>query len=72
MTDWASWASCPVQILWGEHDAWQVVDCADKLHAAIPGSVLHILPEFGHLAMEDKPAQIADLLTTFLAEHSGQ
>ncbi len=27
----------PVQILWGENDAWQVVEWAHKLHAAIPG-----------------------------------
>ncbi len=62
----------PVQILWGENDAWQVVDWAHKLHAAIPGSLLHILPECGHFAMEDRPGPISELLTAFLLTHSDQ
>lgn len=62
----------PVQIIWGEDDAWQVVDWAHKLHAAVPGSLLHIVPQCGHFAMEDKPVAIIELLTAFLQEHSGQ
>ncbi|MHA1600956.1 MAG: alpha/beta fold hydrolase [Alphaproteobacteria bacterium] len=62
----------PVQILWGENDGWQVVDWARKLHSAIPGSTLHILPECGHFAMEDKPEEIGRLLREFLAIHSGR
>ena len=61
----------PVQILWGENDAWQVVDWAHRLHAAIPGSALHVLPACGHFAMEDQPARIGDLLIAFLAETGG-
>ena len=60
----------PVQILWGENDAWQVVDWAHKLHATIPGSKLHIVPECGHFAMEDKPEKISALVTVFLLAHS--
>ena len=65
-------SNLPVQILWGENDAWQVADWARKLHAAIPGSTLHVLPECGHFAMEDKPDEIADLLVAFLARRSAQ
>ena len=61
----------PVQILWGENDAWQVVDWAHKLHAAIPNSQLHIIPECGHFVMEDKPEAISELLITFLSQHAG-
>ena len=61
----------PVQILWGEKDAWQVVEWAHKLHAAIPNSKLHIISECGHFAMEDKPAEIAALLKIFIAAHGG-
>lgn len=68
----AELGNLPVQILWGETDAWQVVDWAHKLHAAIPGSTLHILPECGHFAMEDKPAEISNLVKDFLSTHSGQ
>ena len=60
----------PVQIIWGEKDAWQVVEWAHKLHAAIPDSQLHIVPECGHFAMEDKPEKINELVTAFLQEHA--
>ncbi len=63
-------SNMPVQILWGENDAWQVVDWARRLHAAIPGSTLHVLPDCGHFAMEDKPAEICTLLKRFLATHT--
>ena len=59
----------PVQIIWGENDRWQVVDWAHKLHAAIPGSLLHVLRECGHFAMEDKPDEISELVTAFLLTH---
>lgn len=62
----------PVQILWGENDAWQVVEWAHRLHAAIPNSELHILPQCGHFAMEDRPEEISSLLKRFLAAHKNQ
>lgn len=65
----AELSSLPVQIIWGENDAWQVVDWAHKLHAAIPGSALHVLPECGHFAMEDQPERISDLVISFIADN---
>lgn len=62
----------PVQIIWGEDDAWQLVDWAHKLHETIPHSELHILEECGHFAMEDKPAEISQHLIDFLAAHSSE
>ena len=56
----------PVQLIWGEDDAWQVVDWAYKLHESIPDSELHVLNECGHFAMEDQPEQIVALLVDFL------
>ncbi len=67
----AELSAMPVQIIWGENDAWQVVDWAHKLHAAIPGSTLHLLPGCGHFAMEDQPERISDLLVSFLADNAG-
>ncbi|MDW3205766.1 MAG: alpha/beta hydrolase [Alphaproteobacteria bacterium] len=61
----------PVQILWGAEDAWQTTNWAEKLHAAIPGSALHIIPDCGHFAMEDRPEEIARLIVSFLREGSG-
>lgn len=56
----------PVKLIWGENDAWQVVDWARKLQAAIPGSELTIVPDCGHFAMEDQSDAIAELLIRFL------
>ncbi|MYD75621.1 MAG: alpha/beta hydrolase [Gammaproteobacteria bacterium] len=58
----------PVQLIWGQDDQWQNVAWAHKLHDAIPGSLLHILENCGHFAMEDKPEEIGRLLVTFLEE----
>lgn len=60
--------SLPVQILWGESDEWQLVHWAHKLAADIPGSALHIIPEAGHFAMEDKPDAVAKYLAEFAGE----
>ncbi|WP_276122389.1 alpha/beta fold hydrolase [Pararhizobium qamdonense] len=57
----------PVQIVWGAEDAWQVVDWAHKLQGAIPGSALHIIEKCGHFAPEERPAEVAELLTSFFA-----
>lgn len=65
-------SALPVQIIWGEDDAWQVVDWAQKLHGAIPNSTLHILKDCGHFAMEDKPGEINRHLVTFLAAHAAK
>ncbi len=56
----------PVQLIWGADDAWQVVDWAHRLHAAIPGSELHVLENCGHFSMEDQPERISELLIDFI------
>ncbi len=63
-------SALPVQIIWGENDAWQVVDWAYRLHGAIPGSALHVLPQCGHFAMEDQPNRISELIVSFVDDHS--
>ena len=59
-------SAIPVQILWGENDAWQNVAWAHKLHSVIPGAVLRLVPECGHFAMEDQPEEISRLLISFI------
>lgn len=63
----AELSSRPVQILWGENDAWQVIGWARKLHAAIPNSRLEVIPECGHFGMEDQPAKISEAVSSFVA-----
>ena len=64
-------SALPVQIIWGEDDAWQLVDWAQRLKGAIPHSTLHIIKDCGHFAMEDQPDEINRHLLAFLAEHAG-
>lgn len=60
----------PLQLIWGENDAWQIIDWAYKLNAAIPNSELYTLKDCGHFAMEDQPDKISDLLKDFLKRNS--
>lgn len=57
--------SVPVKIVWGEHDAWQTVEWADKLNEAIPASYLEFIVGCGHFAPEDQPEPVADSLIEF-------
>lgn len=59
----------PVKLIWGAEDAWQAVDWAHRLNAAIPGSELSIVEDCGHFAMEDRPDEITRLLLDFLKQH---
>ncbi|GHG92803.1 alpha/beta fold hydrolase [Pseudodonghicola xiamenensis] len=58
-------AALPVKIIWGAEDAWQSVDCGERLQRAIPGSELSVVEEAGHFAPEDQPVRIAELLVDF-------
>lgn len=59
----------PVNIIWGEDDAWQVKDWAHRLQAAIPGAALTLLPQCGHFAMEDQPQAVSDNILQFLNQN---
>jgi pimeloyl-ACP methyl ester carboxylesterase len=57
---------CPVQILWGEEDAWLPLVQGRALAEAIPGAVLHMVPGSGHLMQEDAPEAIVAHCLAFL------
>jgi pimeloyl-ACP methyl ester carboxylesterase len=57
----------PVQVIWGERDAWLAPELAARLGDAIPGAAVHLIPGAGHFVMEDDPAAVASLL----ARHAG-
>jgi pimeloyl-ACP methyl ester carboxylesterase len=52
----------PVQVIWGERDAWLAPELAQRLAAAIPGAKVRLVPGAGHFAMEDDPEAVASLL----------
>ena len=57
---------CPVMILWGEEDKWISVEHGRTLAAKIPGSILKIIPDAGHIVQEDAPEAIVAALFGFL------
>ena len=58
--------STPTLILWGKEDSWIPVDRAYRLQKLIPESELKIIPEAGHLVIEEKPEQLAEIIQTWL------
>lgn len=57
---------CPVMILWGEEDRWISLADGRKLAAMIPGSILKVIPDAGHMVQEDAPEAIVAALLGFL------
>ena len=49
---------CPVELLWGEEDAWIPPIRGEELQALIPGARLTKIPAAGHLMQEDAPEAI--------------
>jgi pimeloyl-ACP methyl ester carboxylesterase len=58
--------SRPVLILWGREDSWIPVEKGELLNAMIPGSSLHVVPDAGHLVIEEQPALLIEKIRPFL------
>ena len=58
--------SRPVLILWGYEDTWIPLDRGKILHNMIPGSLLYLIPDSGHLVIEEKPDQLIEKILPFL------
>ncbi len=59
----------PTLIVWGAEDVHFGPRWADRLYRDIPGAQrLEVLPGVGHLLMEERPAQLAELLDGFLSD----
>ncbi|MDB4907934.1 MAG: putative hydrolase [Gemmatimonadetes bacterium] len=56
----------PVSIVWGQDDPFLPVSLATRLHAAIPGSSLTMLPGLRHFTPEEAPAKVADAIGELL------
>ena len=62
---------CPVQILWGEEDAWIPIERGSHLARLIPGALFRPVPLAGHLVQEDAPEAIVAALYDFLPRAAG-
>jgi pimeloyl-ACP methyl ester carboxylesterase len=55
----------PALIVWGEDDGWIAPSVAERLHRAIAGSRVSLIPGAGHFCMEDAPEAVAQALKGF-------
>jgi pimeloyl-ACP methyl ester carboxylesterase len=56
----------PTAVVCGAHDPFVPSDLARRLHEAIPGSTLDVLPDARHFTPEEAPEQVAAVLTSLL------
>ena len=57
----------PALVVVGEEDEYTPVAAAERMHAAIPGSTLAVIPGAGHLPNLERPAEFTDAVERFLA-----
>ena len=62
----------PTLVLWGAEDAWIPVANAEKFAQRIPHSELRIMPETGHVPMEEQPEASLRRVLDFLEQESVQ
>lgn len=55
----------PTLIVWGENDGWIAPAVAQRLHRAIAGSRVSLIPEAGHFCTEDAPDAVGQALGAF-------
>jgi 3-oxoadipate enol-lactonase len=59
----------PTLVIVGEHDPTTPVAASRAIAERIPGAVLQIVPGASHMAPLEKPAQVNEILKSFLAAH---
>jgi pimeloyl-ACP methyl ester carboxylesterase len=57
---------CPLLVACGDSDALTPLECSQEIAAAVPGSVLEVLPECGHLLTWERPEVVGSLLRQWL------
>jgi pimeloyl-ACP methyl ester carboxylesterase len=59
----------PTLILWGQNDTWVKQINIDRWRDEIPSAEFHVIPETGHLLMEENPELFNNMVLTFLQSH---
>lgn len=65
-TDRLSLIQAPTLILWGENDAWIPVSDAPKFKEAIQNAQVVIMPQTGHVPMEERPKKSLGIVMDFI------
>ncbi len=60
----------PVLILWGREDTWIPLEQGKVLHDMIPNSLFHVIPDAGHLVIEEQPDLLIEKIRPFLQDES--
>lgn len=63
--------TCPVLLVWGEHDAVVPPSNAQQMHDKLPDCELAVFPGAGHTPMVEFPERFNDLALRFLAARNG-
>ena len=58
--------SSPVLIIWGREDVWIPLERGETLHGMIPDSKLRVIPNAGHLVIEEEPGLLIEEIRSFL------
>lgn len=58
---------CPTAIVVGAQDALTPVKVSEEMHAGLPGSVLEVIPNCGHLATMEAPDAVNEIMERWLA-----
>lgn len=58
--------SRPVLILWGREDTWIPLDKGKELRDRIPNASLQVIPDAGHLVIEEQPERLVETILPFL------
>lgn len=56
----------PVQVFWGDQDAFLTTDNAKRLHARLPKSALTIFENCGHFCYQDKSDEFSAMISTWV------
>lgn len=58
----------PVQVFWGDQDAFLTMDNAKRLHARLPKSALTIFENCGHFCYQDKSVEFSAMISAWVKD----
>jgi pimeloyl-ACP methyl ester carboxylesterase len=59
----------PTLILWGQNDTWVKRIDIDRWRDEIPSAEFHVIPDTGHMLMEENPELFNNMVLAFLPSH---
>jgi pimeloyl-ACP methyl ester carboxylesterase len=68
---WQAWPrehQPPLQVIWGRYDPSFQVEAAEACRRDVPAAEVHVL-DAGHFALDEQPAETAELIREFLQRH---